>query len=117
LRSAACYYTVTGDPERANALLNQSARTPIDPWLAAAEIATATAAFRDSKVAKRAWNSVVHGDFHPTHVSELASAVGTLELKHGNEKRSKKLFRTSLENPNENAVAQAQWVVEHKNII
>jgi tetratricopeptide (TPR) repeat protein len=116
LRSAASFYIESGDAERANDLLNRTSATSNDPWLAAAEIATASVADRHSKLAKRAKDQVVRGDFGGHDITELASAVATLELGYGNASRSKKLFRVSMADPTENAVAQAQWAVQHRHI-
>lgn len=49
------------------------------------------------------------GQFAPAHISELASAIATLELVHGNRPAARKLFRTALIDPTENSVAQAAW--------
>jgi hypothetical protein len=48
--------------------------------------------------------------FPASHLSELASALGTLEFQNGDTKKAKKLLRLSLSEPTENAVAQAAWV-------
>jgi Tfp pilus assembly protein PilF len=116
LRSVACYFVQTKNPEKANDLLNTSGRSVTDPWLAAAEIATASAASRSPKLARRARERLLKGDFAPRDIAELAGAVATLELASGSMKRSKKLFQMSLTDPNENAVAQVQWAVEHRAI-
>lgn len=42
--------------------------------------------------------------------TELTSAIATLELENGKHRSSKKLFNLSLDCPNENSLAQAQWV-------
>lgn len=109
LRSVASFYTHSGDPERANYHLNMSRATDDDPWLTAAEVSTAAAAGHTSRLAKRTREKVLSGDYDPRDVTELASAIATLELEHGNVPRSKKLFRLSMEQPTENAVAQTLW--------
>ena len=48
-------------------------------------------------------------DFSEFTKSELASAIGTIELSEGNKRAAKKLFRQSLTLPTENSVAQAEW--------
>jgi tetratricopeptide (TPR) repeat protein len=45
-------------------------------------------------------------------VSELAAALGTIELMNGSIKRAKKLIRQSLIDPTENSVAQARWIAQ-----
>ena len=55
--------------------------------------------------------------FSPVHISELASAIATLEFNHGNVKRSRQLFDLSLENPTENSIAQAAWASRQNSSI
>jgi tetratricopeptide (TPR) repeat protein len=52
------------------------------------------------------------GSFQPLHVSELASAVGTIHLRDGNRK-ARKLFERSLLDPTGNSLAQAEWASPH----
>ena len=47
---------------------------------------------------------------NPAHVSELAAALGTLEMKSGNRKKAKRLLNLSARRPNDNAVAQIRWL-------
>lgn len=46
----------------------------------------------------------------PFEYSELAAALGTLELKRGNARIGRRFVRASIIEPTENAVAQASWV-------
>lgn len=55
---------------------------------------------------------VEDGGFQPLHVSELASAIGTVHLRDGN-RRARKLFTKSLVNPTGNSLAQAEWANPH----
>jgi tetratricopeptide (TPR) repeat protein len=116
LRATACFYSNAGDPERANHILNRSAATPGDPWLAAAEVATASAAGLPSKTAKRAKETILRGEYRNRDMAEVASAVATLELKNGCIARAKKIFRFSMAEPTENAVAQAVWANKEKQL-
>jgi len=56
------------------------------------------------------------GRFSPLHVSELASAVGTLELEAGKRREGRKLVRLSLVDPTENSIAQAAWIDRHLGV-
>jgi tetratricopeptide (TPR) repeat protein len=47
-------------------------------------------------------------------VSELATALGTLELTGGHTQRARKLFRAALEAPTDNALAQAEWASRNR---
>jgi tetratricopeptide (TPR) repeat protein len=41
--------------------------------------------------------------------TELSSALATLEMDNGRTRKARQLFRQSLEHPNDNTVAQAEW--------
>ena len=113
LRSASRFFLHAHDPEQAHSILTRSAATGGDPWLLAAEIVAAQARGIPSRLTKRA-TLLVHADhFSPRHVSELASALGTLEHQAGNRRRVRKLFSAALEDPTENSVAQAAWLGRH----
>jgi tetratricopeptide (TPR) repeat protein len=45
----------------------------------------------------------------PWHLSELASALATMELASGSTRRARKLFHLALKQPTENTIAQARW--------
>lgn len=109
LRSAARLLLHTGHKEDAHTLLVRSPMTPHDPWLMSAEVATAQIIGRDPKFWKKARNIVKSASIRPLHLSELASAIATMELAAGNTKNAKKLFKQSLVEPTENAVAQVKW--------
>ena len=109
IRSAARFFLNHGEPERALAVVRRTPRVLSDPWLLAAEIATASAAETSSRHVRLARSIITRGLFAPRHVSELASALATIELESGNRRGARKLFAVALQNPTENAVAQAQW--------
>jgi tetratricopeptide (TPR) repeat protein len=112
LRSAARMYLHLGDPEHAHDLLKNNAATKLDPWLVAGEIALSSAANRKPSFLKIGNAMLENGDFQPLHVSELASAVGTVLLRDGNRK-ARKLFGRSLLDPTGNSLAQAEWANPH----
>jgi tetratricopeptide (TPR) repeat protein len=56
------------------------------------------------------------GRFHPYHISELSSAIATLELGHGANKKARKLFVEAMKAPTENSSAQFEWAVKNKCI-
>lgn len=109
LRSATRLLLHTGHKEDAHKLLVRSPMTPYDPWLVSAEIATAQIVGRNPKYWKKARDMVENKSIRPIHLSELASAIATMELATGNTKKAKKLFKQSLIEPTENAVAQVKW--------
>lgn len=110
LRCAARFFLHIKDSQQAHDLLRNAPVTKSDPWLVSAEIAVACAAGRSPYLVKTGRQFVESKKFHPTHISELASALGTLELEAGKTRLMKQLFRKALESPTENSVAQAAWI-------
>ena len=109
LRSAARYLVHVDDPQAAQRLLNGARATRVDPWLIAAEISVAQVAKRRSVTASIGQRGLDHSQWAPRSSSELAGALATLLLEDGAMQKARQLFRRSLEDPTENAIAQAQW--------
>lgn len=88
-----------------------------DPWLLAAEVAVSMQRERYSKYEGKSKSLLKSGDYDPFTLSELASSIGTHELKGGSKKKSRDYFIQSLEKPNDNSLAQAEWAVsQHLSI-
>jgi len=94
---------------KAHDLALASAAAAHDPWLAATELSAAAVAGRRPRLGRVAREMLESGHFLPRSISELASALGTLELRAGNDRAARKLFAKSLDVPNENAIAQGEW--------
>lgn len=109
LRSAARFLVHIEDPQAAQRLLNGARATRVDPWLIAAEISVSQVAKRRSLTASIGQRGVDYSQWAPRSRSELAGALGTLLLEDGAMQKARQLFRRSLEDPTENAIAQAQW--------
>jgi tetratricopeptide (TPR) repeat protein len=109
LRSAARLFVHLREPDRAHDLLWRADATRTDPWLLSAEIAVASIRGRSSTLTKQARHILGSSSLAPRHTAELASAMGTVELLDGGHRRARRLFRQSLTDPTENAVAQAEW--------
>ena len=114
LRSASRLWIYLDDIEKAHHLLLKSDKTPYDPWLLSAEIAIGSISGRTPKLIKPARRMLMKEEFSSEHVSELASALGTLEFLDGSMNKAKKLFRKSLIQPTENSIAQAGWASRRK---
>lgn len=110
LRSAARLSLHRGEPDRAHRLLTAAPRLREDPWLLSAEIAIAPLAGHTSRNHGHARRLLESGRFRPHTISELASALGTDALAAGDRRGLRKFLSASLEDPTENAVAQAEWV-------
>ena len=109
LRSAGRLWIYLDDPERAYQVVARSRRTKYDPWLLAAEIALGSVVGKGRRHAKHGRRMLGGGQFEAKQVSELASALATLELSSGSVRKGKRLLALSLEDPTENSVAQAIW--------
>ena len=113
LRSAGRFWIHLDQPEKAHDLIIKSKATRSDPWVLAAEIATSAASGKTSRLVKTAYRILSDSNFKDSHLSELASAVATLELYSGSAKKARRLFTQSLKDPTENSIAQAAWAMKH----
>ncbi|WLT32763.1 hypothetical protein [Geothrix sp. PMB-07] len=109
LRSASRLYIHGKDPTRALEILQRSAATKFDPWLLAAQLATSEVAESAPMHVKLAREMLTSASFSTLQLSELSSALGSMEFSAGNQKPGKKYIKLSLESPTENSVAQAIW--------
>jgi len=109
IRSAVRFFVHIDEPDLALRILAKSPSTKHDPWLIAAHIAVADIAKKQSGFQKIAQAMTLSGGHSPFNLSELSSALATSELSFGSDKKSKALFRKSVEDPTENSVAQLRW--------
>jgi tetratricopeptide (TPR) repeat protein len=109
LRSASRLAFHHGRTDKAHAILAGAERTNRDPWLVASEIATATAAGSQPGMVRRAREMLESGRFSDFDLTELASALATLELTAGDLRTARRLFRRALAQPTDNTIAQATW--------
>jgi len=93
-------------------LIRKNAGTKYDPWLLATEISLCSYLNKTSNLMKAGFSFIEAKNFSAFELSELTSALATVEMDHSSSK-SKKLFTKSLIDPNENTIAQAQWAI-HK---
>jgi tetratricopeptide (TPR) repeat protein len=116
LRSAARLFIHLKDKEQALYVLKKSELIKNDPWLMASEISISSMLKRNSNNIKKGLAMLESGNFSFASLSELASSIGTVEYINGSFKKSKKLFHTSLIEPNDNSLAQAEWAAS-KSVI
>lgn len=110
LRSAVRLYIHIGDVERAHSLLHRNPKTKFDPWLIATELAVATVAGRSPKFTRHGKRIIDSGNLPPEYLTELHSAIGTLDFNNGIFRRARQNFRASMIKPTDNTVAQARWI-------
>jgi tetratricopeptide (TPR) repeat protein len=110
VRSAARFFIHKNRVDIAHDIIRNSPGYKNDPWLVAAEIAVALSADRAPRSAREGIVLIKSDNFSVHHLSELNSAIGTLEFHAGSSGKAKKLFKRSLLAPNDNSLAQAKWV-------
>lgn len=109
LRSASRLFVHSEELDRAHELLQRNTRTRHDPWLLSAEIAVASLSKKTSRLIRNGRQILSAGRHSSLETAELASALATVELTAGDVRKARPLFRQSLTDPTENAVAQAGW--------
>ena len=82
-----------------------------DPWLMASDISIAMMRGKRSGNIKKGQQMIFSSSYTPFSISELASALGTVEMEYGTRKKSRDLFNQSLVDPNDNSLAQAEWAM------
>ncbi|NQU41323.1 MAG: tetratricopeptide repeat protein [Lentisphaerae bacterium] len=120
LRSAASLFVhaeaFDADPEKALFYLRASDSTKHDPWLMASEIAVSDHLDIRPQTTRYGAEAIRTGNFSDRDLSELRSALGTLECSSGSFSKGKKLVNDSLIHPTENALAQAEWLTARKQL-
>lgn len=109
-RSACRLFVHLDDIEQAHGVVLGAPGLRSDPWILSAEIALAAIQQRSSRfirTARRMIDSKNHSSFH---LSELTSALATVEAQSGGLKKARSLCEKSLIEPAENSVAQAAWL-------
>lgn len=114
LRSATAFYAHQDEVDAACFLLRRSPRTRRDPWLLASLVAIEDLSKGKHHSGRDALR-LLDGDFPDTHLAELAAAIGTIELSAGSARRGRRLLKRSVVAPNENALAQVEWLSVLKN--
>ena len=109
-RSAARFFLHLQDRDRAHDVIRAKGAVACDPWLMAAEISINMLREKTSNYVKKGRDIIESGNCSPFGYTELASSIGTLELSAGATRKSNKLFRKALIDPNDNSLAQVQWV-------
>jgi len=107
IRTLARFYVHARRADEAHLLVQRHARTPGDPWLMASEIALADIAGMPPRFAAKGQRLIHEKGARYADLSELAGAIGGIELANGNLRRARDLFRVALRSPNDNVIAQA----------
>lgn len=110
-RAAARFYIHIGDNERAADIVRKTGFSRFDPWLMASDISIAMMRGKRSGNIKKGQQMIFSSSYTPFSISELASALGTVEMEYGTRKKTRDLFNQSLVDPNDNSLAQAEWAL------
>ncbi len=110
LRAASRLAVHHGQFEDAHSIVSRAALTPSDPWLVATELATSGPAGKRPRLVKHGRRMLEGKSFPARATTELASALGTLEVRAGADRKARRLFEASLQEPNDNAIAQGEWI-------
>jgi tetratricopeptide (TPR) repeat protein len=116
LRSFVRLFAHYGEVEFAYYFLKKRDITKSDPWLLSADIALATILERESKLIKSGFELLRSNKFSDFSTAELRSGLGTIELLNGSRKKSRDLLKAALSDPNDNALAQVEWVLTQERI-
>lgn len=111
-RAASRLYLHIGDIDKAHHILTQNPAIKYDPWILASEIAVNSSRGRNSRFIKTGINMIQSDSFSPFSLTELSSAIGTKELETS-KKKGKLFIEHSLIAPNDNSLAQADWLMNY----
>ena len=110
LRSASRLFIHIGNYEKALYYLKKSENIKSDPWLISAHIATSSLMGRFSPFVKDGKELIKSNNFSNFDLTELSSSLGTLEFSNGSLKKAKIFFEKSMLSPNDNSLAQLEWI-------
>ena len=113
LRVASRFFVHSDAADKGLFIIRKSRAVAEDPWLQAAEISLSEITDASSKYLKKGISSILQNKWTPRHSAELSGAAATMLKAEGNLKKARKLFRLSVRDPNENALAQAEWASIH----
>lgn len=116
-RVAARLYAHVEQPDQALQLIRRSPHHRVDPRIFATEISLAKGEMLRGNWVAAARGIISDARYHPSFVSELMASLATVEMTNGKHKVARQLFNTSLRNPTENTLAQAQWATERDSRI
>ena len=111
-RCAARFFVHIGDTSRARKILNNNGWINNDPWLLAAEIAVTSVMKRSSKHINAGRKLVLSDNYSPYSSSELCFAICKEDHKAGKRKDWQQMFGMGLREPNDNSLAQAEYIAK-----
>ncbi len=113
-RCAARFFVHDDDPARARKILIDNGWMRNDPWLLASEIAVTSVMQRTSHYVKEGRQLILSDNYSPYSSSELCFAICKEDRKAGKRKDWQKMFNLGLRSPNDNSLAQAEYIVKEE---
>lgn len=110
LRSATRFFIHTNQEEKAIFYLKKSDIIKNDPWIISAHVASSMLIGRYSPFLKRGIELTQSKNFSNFDLTELSSSLGTIEIESGSFKKAKPFLEISIINPNDNSLAQFEWL-------
>lgn len=110
LRAATTLFSHFGDAAQAIFYLRKSSRTAKDPWLVSAHIAASSRIGRFSPFIKKGKELLLDSQISAFNLNELASSIAMEEYNSGALKKSRIYMMQALKRPNENTLAQFEWL-------
>lgn len=115
LRGASRFYHHIGKYDEAQHVIRRSPFLKQDPWLLSADISYANKMDRNAVNAKRGFELLDSKNYSNESISELAGVLATMELNNAEVKKARRLTQQSLLAPNDNSLAQAEWISREVN--
>jgi len=110
IRSAARLLIHNDKADEAYYYIRRAEILKYDPWLLSTEIATSCILERRPKFIKESIGLIESKNLSDFSLTELTSALGTLEFYDGSNKKAKAFFKKSMISPNDNSLAQLEWI-------
>ncbi|MBU1702310.1 MAG: hypothetical protein KJ970_09695 [Candidatus Eisenbacteria bacterium] len=110
LRSAARCFLHLDQADKSLYYLRRSPLSRRDPWLISPEVAISESLGRSSRLIRAGRTIIGDANLSPWAINELVATLSTLEARHGSARKAKKLIPQALQDPNENTVAQIEWL-------
>ena len=115
IRCATRLFSHYGELDLAQYVLRHCDSLKKDPWLLSAEVAINTLKGKVSNLIKRGIEIIDSNNFSPFSITELSASIATVHLLAGERKKSRKMFSKTLISPNDNSIAQVEWVLNSKD--
>lgn len=117
LRAASRLFSHFDEVEWIHRIFKNSDIINNDPWIISTEIALSSLLKKSSKYIKTGFKILESDNYNNSSLSELSSSLGTIELLNGSFRKARKLFRKSLMSPNDNSLAQIEWINSNYKLV